>query len=83
MNASMRLRIEHDPIPREFYDIIVSLKERLEEFEVSESDTDIILDKVELLIASALRRAEEEPDEDADSDDEENESDDEEETRKG
>ena len=59
---SLRLDVESGQVPRQFYDIVASLSERLEESGVSEHDVDDVLDKIERLIAKTLNRCEDDHD---------------------
>lgn len=77
------MEIESEQVPREYYDIIASLNDRLEESEVPQRYIDRALDKIESVLVQALDRAEEDAD-DTDGDlDSDGEDDDSEEARPG
>jgi hypothetical protein len=78
----VKIEVESEQVPREFYDIVVSISERLEEFGVPQHDICRALDRVEQAVVQALASCEEEVDESDDDSDDEDECDDEE-TREG
>lgn len=57
------MEIESEQVPREYYDIIASLNERLEESGVPQRYIDRALDKIESILVQALDHAEEDSDE--------------------
>ena len=69
-------------MPREYYGIVASLSDKLDESGVPQREIDRALDKIERIIVRALGYAEEGSDDDEDPDDEDDERDDEE-PRKG
>lgn len=81
----MRLttEIESEQVPREYYDLIASLNDRLEESGVPQRYIERALDKIESILVQALSHAEEESDDEGDSDNEDAEEDDGGEARKG